>query len=287
VRRARTWEMPVSGSVRRRLRPISFPVHGAALASATVPRLARHVIRVSLVIAIVLIGLGAWLWSQAGSSTPVSEQAAGREYGSDSVPAVAGAPRSGVWTYRASGDEAVGIGPVTIDRRLPSEAQIVVRPAPKGFWRTLVLSEEHVEASRLRITPAGERLEERVTSVKVTGLGRDDRERLKPPPLVYPAAMEPSDAWTERYMMDEVRVVTRARVLGAQVLDVDGTQVRVLVIDKRGTVTGPIAGERNDRVWWSPDLRMPVRWVMHTELDGFASLRTDVDLVLTRLAPTS
>jgi len=252
-----------------------------------VSRLARPVILIPLIIALVLIGLGAWWWSQAGSSTPVSEQAASRDYGSDTAPAVAGAPRSGVWTYRASGDETVGIGPVTIDRRLPAEAQVVVRSAPKGFWRTLALSEEHVEASRLRVTPAGERLEERVTSVKVTGLGRDDRQMLKPPPLVYPAAMEPGDSWTERYMMDEVRVVTRARVLRADALDVDGTQVRVLVIDKRGKVSGPLAGVRNDRVWWSPDLKMPVRWVMHTELDGFASLRTDADLMLTRPAPTS
>ena len=250
-------------------------------------RLARPIILIPLAIALVLIGLGAWWWSQAGSSTPVSEEAAGREYGSGTAKAVAGAPRSGVWTYRASGDETVGVGPVTIDRPLPDEARIVVRPAPKGFWRTLALSEEHVEASRLRIAPEGEYLEERVTSVKVTGLGRDDRQKLVPPPLVYPAAMEPGDAWTERYMMDEVRVVTRARVLRAETVEVDGAQLQVLVIDKRGKVSGPLAGVRDDRVWWSPELRMPVRWVMRTKLDGFASLRTDAELVLTRPAPAS
>lgn len=231
------------------------------------------------------VGLGIWWWTQASSSTPVSEEQAGREYGSGTAPAVAGAPRSGVWTYRASGDETVGIGPVTIDRDLPAEAQIVVRSAPKGFWRTLVLSEEHVEASRLRITPKGEYLEERVTTLKVTGLGRDDREMLVPPALVYPSAMEPGDAWTERYMLDKVRVVTRARVLRADAVQVDGQRVPVLVIEKRGKVSGPLAGFRDDRIWWSPGLRMPVRWEMRNTLDGFASLRTDAELVLTRPAP--
>lgn len=248
-------------------------------------RLARPVILIPLVLALVLIGLGAWWWSQAGSSTPVSDDQAGREYGSSDAPAVPGAPKSGVWSYRASGDETVGLGPVTIDRDLPAKAQIVVRPAAKGFWRTLVLSEEHVEASRLRIAPAGEYLEERVTTLKVTGFGRDDRERLVPPALVYPSAMEPGDTWTERYMLDKVRVVTRSRVLRADTIQVDGASVKVLVIDKRGTVSGPLAGGRTDRIWWSPDLRMPVRWVMHTTLDGFASLRMDADLTLTRAAP--
>ena len=248
-------------------------------------RLARPVILIPVVVALVLIGLGAWWWSEASSSTQVSEEQAGREYGSGTAPAVPGAPRSGVWTYRVTGDETVALGPVTIDRDLPAEARIVVRPAPNGFWRTLAFSEEHVEASRLRITPKGEYLDERVTSVKVTGLGRDDRQRLVPPPLVYPSGMEPGDAWTERYAMEGVRVVTRARVLRAEPVEVDGAPVQALVIDKRGTVSGALAGVRDDRIWWSPELRMPVRWVVHTKLDGFASLRTDADLVLLRAVP--
>ena len=97
--------------------------------------------------------------------------------------------------------------------------------------------------------------------------------------------MKPGDTWTERYMLDKVRVVTRARVLRADAVEVDGTSVRVLVIEKRGTVAGPLAGGRTDRIWWSPELRMPVRWTMQTTLDGFASLRLDAELTLIRPAP--
>jgi len=251
----------------------------------TVSRLIRPVILTPLVVVLVLIGIGAWWWANAGSSTPVSQGQAATDYGSSSAPAVAGAPRSGVWTYRASGDETVGLGPVSIDRDIPAEVQVVVRPAPKGFWRTLALSEEHVEASRVRVAPEGEYVEERITTLKVTGLGRDDRQKLVPPLLAYPADMEVGDSWTERYSMDKVRVVVRARVLSRTTLDVAGTAVPVLLVDKRGKVSGPVAGVRDDRVWWSPQLKMPVRWVLRTDLDGVAALRMDADLTLTSTAP--
>lgn len=252
-------------------------------------RLGRPIFLIPLVIVLVLIGAGAWWWSQAGSSTQVSTAQADRDYGGEGGTArvAPGGPRAGVWTYRSRGDETVGTGPVKLDRPLPGTARIVVRPAPEGFWRTLVLSEEHVEASRLRVAPEGDYLEERVTTIKVAGLGRDDREVLVPPPLILPRSLEPGDTWTERYRMDEVRVVTRARVLRATTVDVGGQRVPVVVIQKKGTVTGPLEGFRDDTMWWSPDLDMPVRWRLSTSLAGFASLRSDADLVLTSTEPTT
>lgn len=251
-----------------------------------ISRLARPIFLIPLVLVVVLIVLGAWWWSRAGSSTPVSEQEAGQDYGGGTGDrSIPGGPPPGVWTYRATGDETVGAGPVSIDRPLPPEAQMVVRAAPRGFWRTLVLSKEHVEASRIRTAPEGEYLVERVTTVKVAGLGRDDRQALVPPPLVYPASMEVGDTWTERYRMDEVRVVTRARVVRREVVDVGGRSVDAVVIGKTTAITGPVAGSRRDTVWWAPGLRMPVRWRFSTTVDGVASLRTDADVVLTSTEP--
>lgn len=252
-------------------------------------RLARPAFLIPLVIVLVLIGAGAWWWSQAQSSTPVSEERAEQEFGAGAGAGgvVPGGPRAGVWSYRATGDETVGAGPVKVDRPLPATAQVVVRPAPRGYWRTLALSEEHVEAARLRVGPRGASVVERVTTVKVAGIGRDDRQVLVPPPLAFPRAIAPGDAWVERYSMDEVRVVTRARVLRAATVDVGGTRVPVVIIDKKGVVSGPIEGFRDDRLWWSPDLAMPVRWQIATRLDGFASLRMDADLVLQATRPAA
>lgn len=250
--------------------------------------LARPVFLVPLVLLLVLIGAGAWWWSRAGSSTQVSGEQAARDHGDGPAGRViAGGPRAGVWSYRSGGDETVGAGPVTVDRKIPRSATIVVRPAPGGFWRTLVLSEEHVEASRIRVAPEGEYLEERVTTLTVAGLGRDDRQVLVPPPLSMPRAPEPGDTWTERYRMDDVRVVVRARVLRRGAQKVGGESVPVVLIEKKAMVSGPLEGFRNDRMWWSPDLRMPVRWRITTELDGFAALRSDSRMVLAAAGPAA
>lgn len=259
---------------------------GCPTLGIVISRLARPAVLIPLAIALVLVGLGAWWLSRAGSSTQVSEEQAARDYGAGGAATPAGAPKAGVWTYTARGDETVGLGALEIDRELPREARVVVRPAPDGYWRTLALSEEHVEASRLRAEPRGEYLVERVTTLKVAGVGRDDREVLKPPPLAYPRSIEVGDTWTERYVMDEVRVVTRVRVLRSAPVKVGARDVPTVIIDKRGAVSGPLTGFRNDRIWWSDDLKMPVRWVISTEIDGFASLRTDADLRLAASEPT-
>lgn len=279
--------MAVSGMPRRRLRSVScWRASCCPTITPVISRLARPVFLIPLVVVLVLIAVGAWWWSRAGSSTPVSEQEAGQEYGGGAAgKVIPGGPRAGVWSYRATGDETVGVGPASIDRPLPSTAQLVVRPAKGGFWRTLVLSKEHVEASRLRIAPEGEYLMERVTTVKVAGLGRDDRQLLVPPALVYPAAMEPGKTWTVRYRMDEVRVVDRARVLRREVVDVGGRPVDVVVIQKRATISGPVEGFRRDTLWWSPELKLPARWKLSTKVDGVASLRTVADMALLSTEP--
>jgi len=279
--------MPVSGLRRRRVRAVSCPRPDCPTIGYVMSRLARPVVLVPLVVVLVLIGVGAWWWTRAGSSTGVSAEQASREYGGSPPRSVAGAPQGGTWTYRARGDETVGLGPIELDRPLPDEAQVVVRPAPGGYWRTLVLSEQHVEASRFRVRTRGAFLEERITTVTVAGVGRDDRQVLVPAPLAWPRRIAVGDAWRERYVMDEVRVDTRVRVLRRTSIEVAGRRIPVLLVDRRGVVSGPLEGFRDDRMWWSPSMQMPVRWVLRTKLEGFASIRTDADLVMSGVEPAA
>lgn len=247
-------------------------------------RLARPAFLIPLIVILVLIGVGAWFWARAGSSTPVSEAKALRDFGDSASRATTG-PLPGVWTYRAKGEETVGLGPFTVDRPLPAEAQAVVRSAPGGYWRTLAFSEEHVEAVRLRVTPRGQYQVERVTTVKVAGIGREDRQRVRPPSLTLPTPMRVGMAWTERYSLDEVRVDARARVLRREAVRVGDSTVPAFAFRVDAVISGPLPGTRTDEVWWSPELSMPVRWRITMDIDGVASLRMKVDLTLASPEP--
>lgn len=280
------------GNPRFRVRPSSIatnllPLRGPCRTiDPVVSRLARPAFLIPLVVILILLAAGAWFWLRAGSSTPVSEATALEEFGEGGSRTTVG-PRSGVWTYRATGDETVSIGPFDVDRTLPPEARIVVRPAPGGYWRTLAFSEEHVEASRLRVTPRGQYLEERVTTVRVAGIGRDDRQVLVPPPLTIPRVLRVGMTWAERYSLDEVKVEAAVRVLRREPVRVGDSDVPAFVIRTTADITGPFPGTRVDEVWWSPALSMPVRWKLDMDISGIASLRTTADITMTAPPPPS
>lgn len=247
-------------------------------------RLARPTIIVPLVLLLVLVIAGAWFWTHAVSSTPVSEGTALEDYGGGGR-AVASGPRPGVYTYRVTGAERVSLGPLGVDRDLPRDARIVVRGAPGGYWRTLVLSGEHVESTRFRVTAAGARAVQRRTIVTVAGIGREDLVDLKPPPLSHPARLRVGDTWTERYHLDEVLVDARVRVTGREEVSVGGRAHSAFIIRTKALVTGPFPGWRTDVMWWSPVLAMPLRWKIDMDIGGAASLATHADMLLTSPDP--
>lgn len=248
-------------------------------------RLARPIVIIPLALLLVLVVAGTWFWARAGSSTPVSAAAALREYGAGGSSAPSG-PRPGAYTYLATGAERVSLGPLGVNRDLPGAARIVVRGSAGGYWRTLVLSEEHVEGTRFRVGEDGAREVQRLTIVKVVGVGREDVVDLKPPPLSYPARIRVGDTWHERYHLAEVVVDSHVRVMGREDVSVGGTAVPALIIRTRALITGPFPGRRTDVMWWSPALAMPVRWKIDMDIGGAASLATHADLLLTSPDPT-
>lgn len=247
-------------------------------------RLARPIVIVPLGLLLILVVAETWFRTRAGSSTPVSEATALAEYGVGGRAATSG-PRLGVYTYRVTGVERVSLGPLSVDRDLPREARIVVRGAPGGYWRTLVLSDEHVESTRFRVTAAGARGVQRRTIVKVAGIGREDFVDLKPPPLSHPTRIRVGDTWNERYHLDEVVVDARVQVTGREEVSVGGRARSAFIIRTKALITGPFPGWRTDVMWWSPVLAMPVRWKIDMDVGGAASLATHADMLLTSADP--
>ena len=248
--------------------------------------LTRPVVLVPVIIVLVLVAGGIWFWVRAGESTEISTGSALAQYGTPGGRTVSG-PRAGAWTYRSHGSETVGLGPVHVTRDLPPEARIVVRPAGSGYWRTLALSEEHVEGTRFGVSAAGTRAVARSTKVTVAGFGRTDDVTLVPPPLIYPRTLAVGDHWRQRYSLRELKVDATVRVTGRAVVQVGGTDVPVFIIRTSGDVTGPMPGHRDDTEWYAPSLGLPVRIALAMNISGTASIRVTADLTLASTTPVN
>jgi len=250
--------------------------------------IARPLRAMFVLLLVVALGAGFWFWHRAGSSTPADQAQAVRDFRTAGPPGDGprpGIPRPGVYTFRQSGSERGGLGPVTLSRGLPGRALYVITLRPGGYREQLSISEEHVEAVDLRVRAQGTFEVARRTKVTFLGLGRDDRRALRPPPLRIPPRLRVNDAWVDRYAAGALPVTARASVLRKDVVEVDGRRLAVLVIRSVTDTGGTHPGRRTDTMWWSAALSLPLRWSIDMEIRGVARLRTLAELSLESLEP--
>ena len=246
-------------------------------------------LRAALIL-VLLVGVGAgfWAWHRAGSSTPVPEAAALRDFRASQAGAAGprpGVPRPGVYRMRQSGSEKGGVGPVNLSRPLPDTALYVVSVQPGGYREELDISEEHIESVDLRVRPTGTFEVARRTKVTFVGFGRDDRRALRPAPMRMPRPLRVGATWTDRYVAGSLPVTARATVLRKDTVEIDGGARPVMVIRSVTDTGGTHPGRRTDTIWWSPGLALPLRWTIDVEIRGIARLRTRSHLVMEGLAP--
>jgi hypothetical protein len=254
------------------------------------PGLIARPLRASLILLLlVAVGAGFWLWSRAGESTAADPDAAVRDFreaaGGGAGPRP-GVPRAGVYRLRQSGTERGGVGPIDLTRDLPDVALYTVTPAPGGYREELDISEEHVESSLLRVGKAGatRRVSTR-TKVTFLGVGRDDRRELRPAPLRFPARLAVGDTWSSRYTAGTLPITVRSRVLRRDAVEIDGRRLPAVVVRTITDTGGTHPGRRTDVIWWSVPRALPLRWSIDTEIRGIAKLRTRAELALETLAP--
>lgn len=251
--------------------------------------IARPLRAAVILLALVAVGAGFWLWDRATSSTEVAVGDAVRDYRASGDPAAGprpGVPRPGVYRMRQTGRERGGLGPVAIPRPLPGTALYVVTLQRGGYRAELDISEEHVESVDLRVRPQGTLEVARRTKVTFLGVGRDDRRTLVPPPLRTPARLRVGATWSDRYAAGAIPITTRSSVLRKDTVTIDGRPRAVMVIRSVADSGGTHPGRRTDTVWWSPGLALPLRWTIDQEINGIVTLDARSDLVMETLEPS-
>jgi hypothetical protein len=253
------------------------------------PGLIRRPLRVAaVVLLLVLVGVGFWLWDRARSSTPVSEDdavEAFREGGGAAGQGGRGIPRPGVYTYRQEGSERGGAGPIGVSRDLPDRARYVVTLGPGGYSEELDISEQHVEGVRFRVGPRGTEAVWRRTKVTYLSFCRDDRRDLRPAALHLPRPLRVGRRWSARYMAGDLPVSARGEVLRREVVEIGGVGIPTLVVRTVADTGGPHPGTRVDTRWWSPSLSLPLRWTIDMDIRGSVTLDSRADLTLESTSP--
>ena len=141
---------------------------------------------ISLAILIAIVGGAWWAWGRLHRSDPASESAALASV-RDAKGADAGTPRPGVYQYLSGGDERIGLGPLSVGRKLPTSALLVVSPSPElAHGRPARLGRPRRGLAR-PVRAAGLKGIARTIRVGTLGYSREVTGDAVPPVLLRPA----------------------------------------------------------------------------------------------------
>jgi len=222
---------------------------------------------ITLAILIAIVGGAWWAWGRIHRSSPASESAALASV-RDAKGADAGTPRPGVYQYASGGDERIGLGPLSVGRKLPTTALLVVSPSPNSRVVDLRVSGDHAEGWRVQSSETGLKGIARTIRVGTLGYTREVSGAAVPPVLLRPAKLRKGLAWTSVYKVGAIVFHRDSKVLDRAAMTVGGRPVRTWIIEMHETVTGALHGDETRKEWWSPTLGVDVRVEWHRDLDG-------------------
>jgi hypothetical protein len=220
-------------------------------------------------------------------STPVAEQAAIARYRAvqGSVPPT-GSPPPGVYAYAISGWECAGVGPLCLHRSLPGLAYAIVTRRGDRLTIEIDLSQEHVEASRWRITARGRLLEWERARISILGVTEDDAHTLDPPTtLALPAHPRVHQTWTQVFHDSALPVRVVNSIPRQETLTVAGRPVRTWLILSANVTGGAHAGTENDRDWQDVASGVDVKMTIDRRITGAFPYRLRVTGTVRSLVP--
>ena len=182
-------------------------------------------------------------------------------------------PRPGVYVYAQTGYERAKLGPLTIRRRFPAQALLVVSGSGHVVQTEWRYSKQHLEASRVRVTPAGSYTLWQRTRLQLI-VTDDEAHATRPVTLSLPARLHVGQAWTQRYSVNGISTVSRNRIVRRERLQ--GKPVFVETADS--VVTGAHPGTERDVDWIDPSTGLDLRETIDRKIGGAFPYEMHVDV---------
>jgi hypothetical protein len=182
-------------------------------------------------------------------------------------------PRPGVYVYAQTGYERATLGPLTIRRAFPTRALLVVSGAGHVVQTEWRYSKQHLEASRVRVTPTGSYTLWQRTRLQLIVVD-DEAHATVPVTLSLPAHLHVGQMWTQRYSVNGVSTVSRNRIARRAVFA--GKPVFVETADS--VVTGAHPGTERDVDWIDVSTGLDLRETIDRKVGGAFPYEMHVDV---------
>jgi hypothetical protein len=251
------------------------------------PAVRRRLVRSLVVICLIGVAGAALMVRAAGHSDPVSLDDVLARFRAQGSTGGASAPAAGVYTYRVTGSEAGGTGPFKVRRDFPETATVTVRRTATGWETETNLSEQHIEGARYRINAGAIEMVWRREDVTFAGLGRDDRRDIVGRYRIAPVDPRPGQRFDDTYLAGSLQNRVQTEVVRREQVRVGGVSVPVVVVTSTTRTTGALSGSREETVWWSSELRVPVRLTQRVTISGVVAFDSRLEMTLQGLTPAT
>lgn len=239
--------------------------------------------------ALILIAAGVGiLWFLLQSSGAATIDAAVDDFTADLAAAaepVDGAPMPGVYMYAVTGDERISRSSLGISRSVSGEAPLIIRSTADGYETELRYSQDHTEWVRYAIGDGGASATWGQSEVKALGIGDRRPREWQPQPLRLPLDPSVGDAWSGSYKSGTLDVDIASSVLREDVVEIEGQEVPVMVIESTQNITGTYSGGRTEEFWLDPGTDLVVRYKITSGLEGPIDFAITADHTLMSLTP--
>lgn len=265
----------------------------------------RRAVGAAALAALVIVAVGAWAFWPRGT-TAVSERDAladfrqqrgtTRDGPADEVAERAARTRSlpdpGVYTFRASGEEEVKLGPLpTETRSVPERVIATVVDAGDGcFELTVSFFEEHTETTRY-CTSGGSLALDAHTKHQRIGALSPTAEMSCDPAVLLSSERSEHELSCELELSGGPRPITAAlagtaRAREPEELTVGGVAVAATPLTVSYAVTGDLSGSWTETLW-ADEVGLPLRIERSLDLSGPATFTERSRLDIEKLAPAT